>query len=205
MKRIATILVLMLFVLATGCGYYKAKKTEKEAYQTLDKVKAQSEEMNQQMQQNVEQTKQVQETQTQQTQKTYETQDKDKEDKVIRVGDEGTGLKNLGSSYREKGVTEHCDVDQPFTCMSYVASEGQVDVTLKYSAYQGALKEVTMYMNGDACDPTDSFIEPGDKQKFTCYADEDSDYFSGKFEVDYYETLKRVDMTVSGSVYVKWE
>ncbi len=203
MKKIAIILVLAIFILASGCSYYNAKKTEKEANEYLDDIKAQSEEMNSQMADQMRQVEPVRTTSPPVT-KDYD-EEADKKDEVLYIGDENTGLKSLGSSYRDKEATEHCDFDYPFTCMSYIASEGRVDITLKYLAYQGALKEVTLYMNNEMCDPSNSYVEPGDKQKFTCYADDDSNYISGKLELEYYETLKRVDLSTTGSVYTMWE
>ena len=206
MKRLAIILVLAIFILASGCSYYKAKKAEKDAYEQLDQVQAQADQLQKQMaasQKGLDTMKEPVPSPTKQYEEEYNP---DESPEVIRVGgDDGVGLKKLGTQYRDKTGAEKCDVDYPFSCMSYIAHDGMVDITVKYQAYKGMLKEVDMIFDGDTCDPSGVQIEPGDKQKFTCYTDEVGDQASGRLEIEYYETLVKAHQIKTGTVVANWE
>lgn len=214
MKRLAIILVLAILVLASGCSYYRAKKAEKEGYEQLERVQAQADEMQKQMATTTKAMQQTQQQAQQQAQqqeqtRTYQAAPEEDEPETYSVatadGGETVGFQKLGTQYRTKDATERCDLDQPFSCMSYVASEGRVDITLKYLAYAGMVKEVALYLNGDKCDPPAPSIEPGKKQAYTCYADESGDQLRGSLEVEYYESLKKANMKSTGTIVANWE
>lgn len=207
MKRLAVLLMLVVLVLASGCSYYRAKKAEKEGLEQLEKVQAQAEQMQEQMAASQKAMQQV--STPQRTVGNVDTEDEydaTASPEVIRVGGEdGAGLTKLGTQYRDKTGSEHCDIDYPFACMSYIASGGRVDITLKYQAYQGMLKEVSLYLDGDECDPSGTQIEPGQKQKFSCYADEEGSQLAGNLEIEYFETLKKATLSKTGSIVANWE
>ncbi len=207
MKRLLIVLVLVLFVLGSGCSYYRAKKTEQQAREQLAQAQAQADAIQQQA---AYATKQLQDQQRTVTSDSDTAEDQEKPTELVIPGSGGdsgedVGLRKLGTQYRDKDATEKCDIDYPFSCMSYIASEGQVDITIKYLAYAGKLEDVSLYFNGDECDPSGAAIEPGTKQKFTCYADESGSYVSGDLELKYYESLERVHYTKTGSLTAKWE
>ncbi len=213
MKKLAILLVLTMFVLASGCGYYQAKKAEKDAYEHLDKVQAQADEMEKQMAKTTTAMEDMErQTATQRDDSYDEGYDEDEETPTeLHIpgsgGESGdtVGLQKLGTQYRDKDATERCDLDYPFTCMSYIASEGRVDITIKYMAYDGKLEDVTLFLDGDYCDPDGTDIEPGQKQKFTCYTDEEGSQLRGNLELEYFETLVNLNKQATGSIVANWE
>ncbi len=209
MKRLAILFVLCMFILSSGCGYYQAKQAEKQAEEHLEVAEKQLEKLEKQAGTLEKQQQTLPKTTTTRKTKSYDSEPEDDAPEVLNVptsGDSGSvGLTKLGTQYRDKTASEKCDIDSPFSCMSYVASDGRIDVTIKYTAYKGVVKETSLYFDGDECDPSSVTIEPGDKKKFTCYADEDSSQASGSLEMEYYESLDRAHYTKTGILVANWE
>jgi len=210
MKKIMFLLVLLLSasLLLSGCSYYKAKQAQKDAEDQLailQEKQAEAEEAAGQL----EKATTTKTTTTTKTAAPTDDGDADWEEGEVRgvdAGDDGTvGLQKLGTQTRTKSSVEKCEMEYPFSCLSYIAYDGMVDITLKYLAYQGRLTKVTLSMDGQPCDPQGASIEPGLKQKFTCFTDESGDYASGDLEIEYFEGLKKMTLSNTGYVNVLWE
>ncbi|MBW2971685.1 hypothetical protein KY359_01490 [Candidatus Woesearchaeota archaeon] len=110
-----------------------------------------------------------------------------------------------GDPFRDKGLSEKCDLDFPFECARYSATNGIVYITVKNQDYSSKADEVTLYLDGDACDPSDTFIETGQNKYFECYVDPDADYVSGNLEMEYYVPTTKSHRTETGSITVLME
>jgi len=122
------------------------------------------------------------------------------------TGDDVT-FKKLGPGFRDKEVNERCDLDYPFECARYTAKDGVIYLAVKNKDYGSIAEEVTLYLDGDACDPMETEIEPGQNIDFECYPDTDTagDLISGKFEIDYYRPIGENHFTKTGSLTVIME
>lgn len=130
------------------------------------------------------------------------------EEHITVKTDEGDDVtfKKLPDYRRERDMTEVCDMDYPLKCSKFLAKDGVEYISIKNAGYSSKIDQVVLRLNGEACDPKDSYIEPGQLKEFECYADaEDDGYVRGDFEMEYYAPIGQKDFLKTGSLVVLME
>ncbi|MFC1742086.1 hypothetical protein ACFL3V_06125 [Nanoarchaeota archaeon] len=210
MKKLAMISILVIMIFLIGCvpGYsqYKANKAKNEAEQHLEDVQEEMEKVQAAQEQLNTRTK----TTSTKTTTSDDDDEEEEEDRVIAMKDEDTGegfaMKKLEDTSRDKGTREICDMEYPLECVKYQAVDGIVYLSLKNTGYNSKINEVTLYLNGDECDPVETYIEPGQNKDFECYVDDpDADFASGDMEIDYMIPNPDQYFTKGGELNVQME
>ncbi len=193
MKILTIITVLILAVFLAGCAAKEisvAKESEAEAkeYQKqVEEVAKQTESTRQQMEESVDETPEEHVT--------VET----------NTGDSVT-FKKLEDYRRDRDLVEHCDFDYPFECSDSLAKSGVIYLTIKNQDFGSKVDDLTMYMDGEVCDPTDTFIEPGQNKEFECYVNTDKgDLVQSSFEIEYYRPIGKQHLTKTGNLVIMME
>ena len=196
MKKVAIITILVILVFLTGCAYnelsnmakeYKKNRQEREerAAPVRDLVAEAPEDVASE-----EGSEEIVEERL-----TVETDDS-----------EDVTFKKLPDYKRDKAETEICDLDYPIECTKFLAKDGIEYITIKNAGYTSKINDVELRLNGEACDPTGSYIEPGQLKEFECYADEGPDgYVRGDFEMEYYSPIEQRSFVKEGTLVVLME
>jgi hypothetical protein len=115
-------------------------------------------------------------------------------------------LNKLTDYRRDKAVTEKCDLTYPLGCPKFLAKDGVVYITVKNVGYTSKINDVVVKLDGDECDPVNSYIETGNIKEFECYVSAGSgDVVSGALEVDYYSPIDQKSFVKTGSIVVMME
>ena len=119
---------------------------------------------------------------------------------------EAVTLNKLTDYRRDKTATEKCDLSYPLGCPKYLAKDGVVYITVKNVGYTSKINDVVVKLDGEECDPVNSYIETGNIKEFECYVSASSgDVVSGALEVDYYSPIDQKSFVKTGSVVVMME
>ena len=124
---------------------------------------------------------------------------------VKETGGDTVTLKKLPDYTRDKDISETCVMDYPLECADYLAKDGIIYLTIKNVGYESKLNEVILTLNGDSCDPIDTYIETGHVKEFECYVDPDIDTVSGNLEIEYYSPIQQKHFTKGGKLTVLME
>ncbi len=191
MRKLAIIAILVLAVFIIGCGSEAPAKTASKTTTTASKTT----------------TTTAAKTTTQTATAAQEAASE--EDDTRSYTDSTTGdtvtFRKVDTYTREKEATEKCDMDFPLECTKYFANSGTVYLTIKNIDYSSKLNEVTLTLNGEDCDPSGSFIEPGQIKQFECYVSSSMDWVTGTLEMTYYNPMKTLREKKTGLVSVKME
>jgi hypothetical protein len=145
-------------------------------------------------------------TSTKTSTKTTTTEDEPEEEEkdtvTLKNSDTGksTTFTKLGDPFRDKDLTEKCNLDFPFECSRYIAKDSIVYITVKNQGYGSIVEDVTLYLDGDVCDPADTEIEPGQNKDFECYIDPDPNYIIADLEIEYYAPAPDLHQTKGGEI-----
>lgn len=127
----------------------------------------------------------------------------------IVIKDSSTGqtstFKSLGDPWRDKEATEHCNLKFPFECSKYLANAGIVYITIKNQDYSSVARELTLTLDGERCDPSDTFIEPGQNKEFQCFVDPGVSGVSGELVINYFVPMTSSHRIAEGSIAVRME
>lgn len=195
MKKTAIVIItiLVLSMLLSGCAvkeYADAKEAEKEAEEhqkMLEEAVRQTESTRQQMEDSVREAPAEQRT-------------------VKTDSGDSVTLEKLDDYRRDRAVTEHCDFDYPFECSDSLAKDGVIYLSVKNQDYGSKVEDLTLYMDGDMCDPADVFIEPGQNKDFECYSDiSKGGTVNSNFEIEYYRPIGSQHLTKTGELVIMME
>jgi len=107
---------------------------------------------------------------------------------------------------RTKAGTEKCSMPFPLDCPKYLAKDGIVYITIKNAGYTSKIKDVVLTLDGDDCDPVNSYIETGQIKEFECYVSTQSgNYVTGNIEMNYYSTIDQKSFMKTGTINVMME
>lgn len=197
MKKVILLIALVsVFLMLSGCyakQYKEAKEAEKMAEEHLAEVQKQAAQVESQYQA-VESTGAAEHN--------YPEADETKEVRTVSTSDGGSVGFGSKGDYRDTKVGESCDFEQPFTCAEYIARDGVLYLNLRYTSYASKIEDVTLSLDGYDCDPVGSFMEPGQIEEYTCYLD-DSDVYTGQFELTYYHNIDRETKLRTGKITAK--
>jgi hypothetical protein len=122
--------------------------------------------------------------------------------------DDGTPLTLQKSpDYRRtRAGAEKCDLAFPLECSKFLAKDGVVYVTVKNVGYSSKIDEVVLSLDGEDCDPTESYIETGNIKQFDCYTSaKATELVSGSLEISYHSPIEQKNFIKTGSVVVMME
>ena len=197
MKILTILTILILAVFLTGCAAKEigvAKEAEAEAKEHQRQVE--------------EAAKQTESTR-QQMEASVDDDEPEKETEGIKftTKDGGSTTFNKLEDYRrDRDTIEQCDFDFPFECSDSLAKSGVLYITIKNQDYGSKVNELTLYMDGDMCDPADTFIEPGQNKDFECYPSiSKGDLVQSDFEIEYYRPIGKTHLTKTGKVVIMME
>jgi hypothetical protein len=115
-----------------------------------------------------------------------------------------TTFRKLGTGERTKTATEKCNMAFPLECSKYFASDGIVYIMLKNQGYTSKLDEFVLTLNGEECDPVNTYIETGQVKEFQCFVTEE-DVISGTLEATYHSNIEQSDFLRTGTIVVLME
>ncbi|MBU2560681.1 MAG: hypothetical protein KKD17_00125 [Nanoarchaeota archaeon] len=197
MNKLAVIAILVIAVFLAGCaaneigvaGESKESSSEKTTTSTATNTKTA--------------------TTTKTATKESAPVEEEPEPEHISVTESKTGesvtFKKLGDPWRDKEATEKCDMNFPFECSRYSANSGIVYLTIKNQDYSSKADEVTLTLDGETCDPANTFIETGHNKAFECFVDPDVSGVSGSLEIKYYVPTTKSHRIATGSIAVRME
>jgi hypothetical protein len=126
----------------------------------------------------------------------------------VTVPESDTGgsvtFKKLGTGERTKTTTEKCNLDSPLECSKYFANDGIVYIMVKNQGYTSKLNDFVLKLNGEECDPVNTYIETGQLKEFQCFVTE-TDVVSGSLEAKYYSPIEQSDFLKKGTIVVLME
>lgn len=195
MDKAVMVSVLVILVLLSGCAYQAAGPLREDASSGQDTGVPADEGPAEEPEEEVVVDAPVQDEPEEKEHVTVETDD----------GKDVT-FEKLPDYEREKDTEEICDMDYPIECAEFFAVDGIEYITLKNAGYGSKIDHVVLRLNGEECDPVDSYIEPGQIKEFECYADAEGDgYVRGDFEMEYYAPIGQMDHLKTGSLVVMME
>jgi uncharacterized lipoprotein NlpE involved in copper resistance len=145
-------------------------------------------------------------TATKTTASSDDTSEEETRDAVVLTDTEGqaTSVQKLTDyNARPKTSTEVCNLESPLECSKYIAQDGIVYITVKNQGYGSKINDVTLYLSGESCDPSGSYIETGQIKEFECYVDPLAKFVSGDLAVKYYSPMEDKSFTKTGKIAVK--